>query len=417
MRQSQLFTKTSKTIPKEESKSAQLLIRGGFIDKLMAGVYSFLPLGFLVLKKIENIIREEMLKIGAQEVLLPALHPKQIWEKTDRWKYPEMYKLKDRKGKEYSLGWTHEEIISFVLSKFVHSTKDLPVAVFQIQTKFRDELRPKGGLLRTKEFIMKDLYSFHETEEDLDRYYETVKEAYFKIFERCQIKEKTFLCLASGGAFSEYSHEFQTETESGEDLIYLCENCKIGVNKEIIQKEKYQCPQCKIKLSKTLKTIEVGNIFKLGDRFTKPFNLKIKDKEGKEKFIVEGCYGIGLPRLMAAIVEIHHDEKGILWPKEVAPFLVHLIPIEITEKEIINTAEKIYKNLLRKNFEVLYDDRKEKSIGEKFYDADLIGIPYRVVVSKKTLKKECVGIKRRDSKEEKLIKIKDLIKILKSGKI
>jgi prolyl-tRNA synthetase len=383
----------------------------------MAGVYSFLPLGFLVLKKIENIIREEMLKIGAQEILLPALHPKEIWEKTDRWKYPEMYKLKDRKGKEYSLGWTHEEIISFVLSKFVHSAKDLPVAVFQIQTKFRDELRPKGGLLRTKEFIMKDLYSFHETEEDLDRYYETVKEAYFKIFERCQIKEKTFLCLASGGAFSEYSHEFQTETESGEDLIYLCENCKIGVNKEIIQKEKYQCPQCKRKLSKTLKTIEVGNIFKLGDRFTKPFNLKIRDKEGKEKFIVEGCYGIGLPRLMAAIVEIHHDEKGILWPKEVAPFLAHLIPIEITEKEIINTAEKIYKNLLRKNFEVLYDDRKEKSVGEKFYDADLIGIPYRVVVSKKTLKKECVGIKRRDSKEEKLIKIKDLIKILKSGKI
>jgi prolyl-tRNA synthetase len=417
MRQSQLFTKTSKTIPKEESKSAQLLIRGGFIDKLMAGVYSFLPLGFLVLKKIENIIREEMIKIGAQEVLLPALHPKEIWEKTDRWKYPEMFKLKDRREKEYSLGWTHEEIISFVLSKFVHSVKDLPVAVFQIQTKFRDELRSKGGLLRTKEFIMKDLYSFHETDEDLDRYYEIVKEAYFKIFERCQIKEKTFLCLASGGAFSEYSHEFQTETESGEDLIYLCENCKLGVNKEIIQKEKYQCPQCKRKISKTLKTIEVGNIFKLGDRFTKPFNLKIKNKEGKEKFIVEGCYGIGLPRLMAAIVEVHHDERGILWPKEVAPFLVHLIPIEMTEKKIINSAEKIYKNLLRKNFEVLYDDRKEKSVGERFYDADLIGIPYRVVVSKKTLQKECVGVKRRDSKQEKLIKIKDLIKFLKSGKI
>jgi prolyl-tRNA synthetase len=417
MRQSQLFTKTSKTIPKEESKSAQLLIRGGFIDKLMAGVYSFLPLGFLVLKKIENIIREEMLKIGAQEVLLPALHPKEIWEKTDRWKYPEMFKLKDRKEKEYSLGWTHEEIISFVLSKFVQSVKDLPVAVFQIQTKFRDELRSKGGLLRTKEFIMKDLYSFHETDEDLDRYYEIVKEAYFKIFERCQIKEKTFLCLASGGAFSEYSHEFQTETESGEDLIYLCENCKLGVNKEIIQKEKYQCPQCKRKISKTLKTIEVGNIFKLGDRFTKPFNLKIKNKEGKEKFIVEGCYGIGLPRLMAAIVEVHHDERGILWPKEVAPFLVHLIPIEMTEKKIINSAEKIYKNLLRKNFEVLYDDRKEKSVGERFYDADLIGIPYRVVVSKKTLQKECVGVKRRDWKQEKLIKIKDLIKFLKSGKI
>ncbi len=413
MKQSQLFTKTLKTIPKEESKSAQLLIRAGFIDKLMAGVYSFLPLGFLVLKKIEKIIREEMLKIGAQEVLLPALHPKEIWEKTDRWKYPEMFKIKNRRGKEFSLGWTHEEIISFVLSKFVHSVKDLPIAVFQIQTKFRDELRPKAGLLRTKEFIMKDLYSFHESEEDLNAYYELVKEAYFKIFERCEIKNKTFLCLASGGAFSEYSHEFQTETESGEDLVYLCEDCKIGVNKEIIQKEKFQCPQCKRKISKTFKAIEVGNIFKLGDRFTKPFNLKIKDKEGKEKFIVEGCYGIGLGRLMGAIVEVHHDERGILWPKEIAPFLVHLIPIEVSEKKVIDRAEKIYKNLQQKNFEVLYDDRKEKSVGEKFFDADLIGIPYRVVVSQNTLKRNCVEIKKRDETQKKLIKIDHLVKFLK----
>jgi len=417
MRQSELFTKTLKTIPKEESVSARLLIKGSFIHKLMAGVYSFLPLGFLVLKKIEKIIREEMIKIGAQEVLLPALHPKEIWEKTDRWKYPEMFKLKDRRGREFSLGWTHEEIISFVLSNFVHSKKDLPLAVFQIQTKFRDELRPKAGLLRTKEFIMKDLYSFHVDQEDLDRYYEVVQKAYFKIFERCGIKEKTFLCLASGGAFSEYSHEFQTQTESGEDLIYLCENCKIGVNKEIIQKEKFKCPQCQMKISKTFKGIEVGNIFKLGDKFTKPFNLKIKDKEGKERFIVEGCYGIGLGRLMGAIVEVWHDEKGILWPKEVAPFLIHLIPIEISEKKVINATERIYKNLQKRNFEVLYDDRKEKSVGEKFFDSDLIGIPYRIVVSKKTLKKDCVEIKKRDKKEKKLVKIKDLIKILKSGKI
>jgi prolyl-tRNA synthetase len=287
MKQSRLFTKTLKSVSKEESKSAQLLVRGGFIDKLMAGVYSFLPLGFLVLKKIEKIIREEMLKIGAQEVLLPALHPKEIWEKTGRWKYPEMFKLKDRRGKEFSLGWTHEEIISYILSKFVHSSKDLPIAVFQIQDKFRDELRAKAGLLRTKEFIMKDLYSFHENEEDLDRYYNLVKEAYFRIFERCGIKEKTFLVLASGGAFSKYSHEFQTVTESGEDIIYFCQNCQVGVNKEIINQEQFQCPQCKGKISKTLKTIEVGNIFKLGDRFTKPFDLKIKDRQGREKFIVE----------------------------------------------------------------------------------------------------------------------------------
>jgi len=413
MRQSRLFTKTLKFIPKEESKSAQLLVRGGFIDKLMAGVYSFLPLGFLVFKKIEKIIREEIIKIGAQEVLLPALHPKEIWEKTDRWKYPEMFKLKDRSGKEFSLGWTHEEIISYILSKFIYSFKDLPLAVFQIQDKFRDELRAKAGLLRTKEFIMKDLYSFHENEEDLDRYYNLVKETYFRIFERCGIKEKTFLTLASGGAFSEYSHEFQTVTESGEDIIYFCQNCTIGVNKEIISKEKYQCPQCKRKISKTLKTIEVGNIFKLGDRFTKPFDLKIKDNQGKEKFIIEGCYGIGPGRLMGAIVEVHNDKNGILWPEEVAPFLVHLIPVEISNEKVNEKTEKIYRMLQKENIEVLYDDREE-SIGKKFFDADLIGVPFRIVVSEKTLKKNCVEIKKRNEEKKKLVKIEELLKFLKT---
>jgi prolyl-tRNA synthetase len=413
MRQSKLFTKTFKYFSKEESKSAQLLVRGGFIDKLSAGIYSFLPLGFLVLKKIERIIREEMLKIDAQEVLLPALHPKEIWEKTGRWKYPEMFKLKDRSEKEFSLGWTHEEIISFVVAKFVNSFKDLPLAVFQIQDKFRDELRAKAGLLRTKEFIMKDLYSFHENQKDLDKYYDLVKEAYFKIYKRCGIKEKTYLTLASGGAFSEYSHEFQTVTDSGEDIIYFCQNCQIGVNKEIIQKEQFKCPQCKKKIKEILKTIEVGNIFKLGDRFTKPFNLKIKDSQGKEKFIVEGCYGIGLGRLMGAIVEVRNDEKGILWPKEVAPFLVHLIPIEISKKKVVSMAEKIYKILCKNNIEVLYDDRKEESIGVKFFDSDLIGIPFRIVLSEKTLSKNCVEIKKRDKDEKKMLKIENLLKFFK----
>jgi prolyl-tRNA synthetase len=414
MRQSQLFTKTLKSISKEESKSAQLLVRGGFIDKLMAGVYSFLPLGFLVLKKIEKIIREEMLNIGGQEVLLPALHPKEIWDKTERWKYQEMFKLKDRSGKEFSLGWTHEEIISYVLSKFIRSSKDLSLAVFQIQDKFRDELRAKAGLLRTKEFIMKDLYSFHENERDLDRYYNLVKEAYFKIYERCGIKEKTFLTLASGGAFSKYSYEFQTVTESGEDIIYFCQKCTIGVNKEIISKEKYQCPQCQQKISKTLKTIEVGNIFKLGDRFTKPFNLKTKDSQGKERFIVEGCYGIGLGRLMGAIVEVHNDGKGILWPEEVAPFLVHLIPVEISNKKVVEEVEKIYRWLQKEKIEVFYDDRKEESIGEKFFDADLIGISFRVVVSERTLKNNCVEIKKRNEEKKRLVKIGELLKFLKT---
>lgn len=411
MRQSQLFTKTIKETPREEiSVNAQLLIRAGFIDKLMAGIYSYLPLGFRVFKKIENIIREEMNRIGGQEVLMPALHPKNLWEKTDRWQYPEMFKLKSREGKDYSLGWTHEEIITPLVQKFVKSYKDLPVFVYQIQDKFRDELRAKSGLLRGVEFIMKDLYSFHKDENDLDEYYEKVKRAYFKIFQRCGIKKQTFLTLASGGAFSDYSHEFQTITPAGEDIIYLCQKCKIAINKEIIEKTKYQCPDCKNKELKIHKAIEVGNIFQLGDRFTRVFDFQFRDRDDKEKYPVMGCYGIGLGRLIGAIVEVSHDEKGIIWPKEVAPFQIHLIKIE-NNKKLEKTAEKIYKDLQQNNIEVLYDDR-DKSPGEEFAEADLIGIPIRIVVSKKTLKKNCVEFKKRTEKQVELIKIKEIKKWL-----
>ena len=413
MRQSQLFTKTIKETPREEiSVNAQLLIRAGFIDKLMAGVYSYLPLGFRVFKKIENIIREEMNRIGGQEVLMPALHPKNLWEKTDRWQYPEMFKLKSREGKDYSLGWTHEEIITPLVQKFVKSYKDLPVFVYQIQDKFRDELRAKSGLLRGVEFIMKDLYSFHKDENDLDEYYEKVKRAYFKIFQRCGIKKQTFLTLASGGAFSDYSHEFQTITPAGEDIIYLCQKCKIAVNKEIIEKTKYQCPDCKNKELKIHKAIEVGNIFQLGDRFTRVFDFQFRDRDDKEKYPVMGCYGIGLGRLIGAIVEVSHDEKGIIWPKEVAPFQIHLIKIE-NNKKLEKTAEKIYKDLQQNNIEVLYDDR-DKSPGEKFVEADLIGIPYRIVISERTLKNNCVEIKERSRKKASLIKMNRLLQFLNS---
>lgn len=413
MRQSQLFTKTIKETPREEiSVNAQLLIRAGFIDKLMAGVYSYLPLGFRVFKKIENIIREEMNRIGGQEVLMPALHPKNLWEKTDRWQYPEMFKLKSREGKDYSLGWTHEEIITPLVQKFVKSYKDLPVFVYQIQDKFRDELRAKSGLLRGVEFIMKDLYSFHKDENDLDEYYQKVKRAYFKIFQRCGIKKQTFLTLASGGAFSDYSHEFQTITPAGEDIIYLCQKCKIAVNKEIIEKTKYQCPDCKNKELKIHKAIEVGNIFQLGDRFTRVFDFQFRDRDDKEKYPVMGCYGIGLGRLIGAIVEVSHDEKGIIWPKEVAPFQIHLIKIE-NNKKLEKTAEKIYKDLQQNNIEVLYDDR-DKSPGEKFVEADLIGIPYRIVISERTLKNNCVEIKERSRKKASLIKMNRLLQFLNS---
>jgi prolyl-tRNA synthetase len=413
MRQSQLFTKTIKQAPKDEkSINSRLLIRAGFVDKLMAGVYSYLPLGFLVLKKIENIIREEMNNISAQEVLLPVLHPKKIWDITGRWKYEEMFKLKNRGDKYYSLSWTNEEIITPLIQSFVASYKDLPLYVYQIQDKFRDELRAKSGLLRGVEFIMKDLYSFHADAKDLDKYYEKVKGAYFKIFKRCGLKEKTFLTLASGGAFSKYSHEFQTVTPNGEDTIYFCNKCKLGVNKEIIEKENYGCPECKSKKLEIKKTIEVGNIFKLQDRFSKAFNFKFKDKEGKEKTVLMGCYGIGLGRLMAAIVEVHSDEKGIIWPEEVAPFGIHLISLE-GGKRVKKEAEKIYKNLEEEGFKVLYDDREDKSAGEKFADCDLIGIPVRVLVSEKTLAKNSVEIKKRKEKKEKLIKISNSKKYLK----
>jgi prolyl-tRNA synthetase len=409
MRQSLLFSKTIKKTPKEEvSVNAQLLVRAGFVDKLMAGVYSYLPLGFLVLRKIEEIIRQEMNIIGGQEIFLPALHPKINWQQTKRWGYPEMFKLKNREGKEFGLGWTHEEIITPLARKFISSYKDLPVYVYQIQDKFRDELRAKSGLLRGVEFLMKDLYSFHRDEKDLDRYYEKVKAAYLKIFRRCGLKKETYLTLASGGTFSKYSHEFQTMTSAGEDTIYLCSKCELAINKEIIEKEKFTCPKCGSKKLEIRKTIEIGNIFKLKNKFSGPFNLIFKDEDGKEKEVFMGCYGIGLGRLMGTIAEIHHDDKGLVWPKEVAPFQVHLISLAGAEKE----GEKLYRDLLDQKVEVMYDDRKDKSAGEKFTEADLIGIPLRVVVSERTLQKNCLELKKRGEQKIKLIKIKEIKKCL-----
>lgn len=409
MRRSELFTKIIKEAPKDEqSVNAQLLVRAGFIDKLMTGVYSYLPLGLLVLDKIEKVIDEEMQKIGGKKILMPALHPKENWLKADRWKYPEMFKLKGRAGKDFSLGWTHEEIITPLVKKFVKSYKDLPLHLYQIQDKFRDEQRAKSGLLRGVEFLMKDLYSFHRDEKDLDSYYEKVKAAYFKIFNRCDLGKETYLTLASGGNFSKYSHEFQVVTPAGEDTIYLCSKCKLAVNKEIIEKEKFSCPQCGSKKLDIKKTIEIGNIFKLKDRFSRPFSLVFKDEEGKEKNVMMGCYGIGLGRLMGTIVEIHHDDKGIVWPEEVAPFRVQLISLPGAEKE----GEKLYQDMVERKIEVLYDDRKDRSAGEKFAEADLLGLPLRVVVSERTLQKNCAELKKRKGQKTELVKLKEIIKCL-----
>ncbi len=406
MLQSQLFTKTQKEAPKdEEATNAKLLIRGGFVDKLMAGVYTFLPLGFRVLKKIENIIRKEMLKAGGQEILMPTLHPKHIWESTGRWEtMDDLYKLKDKSGKDFALGSTHEEVITSLMKKFIISYNDLPKYVFQIQNKFRDEPRAKSGLLRTREFIMKDLYSFHSDEKDMEDYYDKIKAHYKSIFDTCGISRETFITFASGGSFSKYSHEFQTVTEAGEDRIFLCEKCKVAVNSEIISIQD-SCPECGNKNLAEKKAIEVGNIFKLKTKFSDSFELKFTDKDGSEKDVIMGCYGLGPARVMGAVVEVHHDENGIIWPESVAPFRIHLLSLGENKK-----SEKIYNNLKKQGIEVLYDDREDVSAGEKFAEADLIGIPYRAVISEKTGAQ--IEIKRRNSREVKLVNIEELVEFL-----
>lgn len=407
MKRSQFYLKTYSEAPKDEvSVNAKLLVRGGFVEKLSAGVYSILPLGWRVLNKIENIIREEMVAAGGNELFMPSLHPKENWEKTGRWKTLEdLYKLKEG-DKEFALGPTHEEIISPLVKKYVSSYRDLPVYLFQFQNKFRKELRAKSGVLRGREFIMKDFYSFHSSEEDLDEYYEKFKKVYAKVFERLGIGEKTYLTYASGGSFSKYSHEFQTLTEAGEDIIYLCKKCRIAVNKEIIKDLKNQCPECGSKDLIQKKAVEVGNIFKLKTKYSQPFDLSFVDQHGRKQIVIMGCYGIGLQRAMGTIVEVLNDDKGIIWPVQVAPFQVILIGIN---KEVSKECDKIYKELLAKGIEVLYDDR-DVSAGEKFADADLIGIPTRIVVSPKTLEVKSVEIKNRAENEAKLVKTADLLK-------
>lgn len=376
MKYSNLFGKTRKEAPKDEvSTNAKLLIRAGFVEKLGAGIYNYLPLGWRVNQKIEQIIKEEMEGIGGQELYLAALHPKLLWEKTGRWEsFDALYKLVSRTGDEYALGATHEEVLTPLIGQHVSSYRDLPIYLYQIQIKFRDEARAKSGLLRGREFLMKDLYSFHTTEEDRASYYETVKEAYEKVFARVGLN--ALYVEASGGAFSNRSHEFQVITDAGEDEVLYCPKCKFAQNVEIAEvKEGDECPNCKGTLQKA-KTIEVGNIFPIGTKFSEACGAYFADKDGSQKPIVMGSYGIGVTRLLGTVAEVHHDGKGMVWPKSIAPFDVCLI-------ELKKDAAGIYKALQNTGIEVLYDDR-DASAGEKFADADLIGIPVRLVVSEKT---------------------------------
>lgn len=403
MLQSQLFTKTKKQIPREaEFISHKLLLKGDFINQLTSGVFSFLPLGFLVLKKIENIIRQEIKALGAQEVLLPALQPKSLWKETGRWKTidPPLFKFCDRHNKELALGSTHEEVIFDLVRHRVNSYRDLPFALFQIQDKFRNEIRSSGGLLRVREFVMKDLYSFHKNENDLNKYYNQVLETYKKIYRRCGVE--AIPVEASGGTIGgKTTHEFMVVASCGEDRILMCEKCSFAANMELGNQYK-KCPKCGGKLI-VKNSIEVGHIFQLGTEYSKKMNVEFIDEKGKKQFVWSGCYGIGLGRLMATIVEVNYDDFGIIWPKDVSPFILHLLCLQTKDKKVKAASDKIYKSLQKENTEVLYDDRDIRA-GEKLKDADLIGIPKRIIVSERTLKNNSVEYKERDKKIVKIIK-------------
>ena len=423
MLQSKLFTKTQKTVSVDEiSKNAQLLIRGGFIYKNSAGVYTYLPLGWRVIEKISAIIREEMNSIGATEMFMPALVNKEYMEATKRWDKEVGFKVVSQLDIDnltskthnltpkthnltpnYVLGWTHEEVIASIVSNYVSSYRDLPFFAYQIQTKFRNEKRPKSGLLRGREFMMKDLYSFHTDQKDLECFYEVVKFAYLRIFERCGLQ--AFYTLAPGGDFTKgLTHEFQILADVGEDIILHCDKCNYAENIEISKLKKGdKCKECKGKMQ-IANAIEVGNIFPLGIKYSEALNLKYKDEDGKEDYVVMGSYGIGLGRLMATIVEKYNDDKGIIWPASVAPFDMHLLSLDKNKD-----AEKIYQTLVGKGVQVLYDDR-DASAGEKFADADLMGIPARLVVSEKSLKSGGVEMKMRDSDKVEVTSMEKFIK-------
>lgn len=415
MRQSQLFTKTRKEAPADEvAKNAKLLIRAGYVDKLQAGVYTYLPLGLRVLKKIENIIREEMNGVGGQEIFMPSLQPKENWETTGRWDtMDDLYKVSDTSGRENALGPTHEEVVVPLVKQFVSSYRDLPFAAYQFQNKFRMELRAKSGIMRGREFMMKDMYSFHRNEADFTNYYENMKNVYARVFERAGVGERTYLTFASGGSFSKYSHEFQTVTPAGEDTIYICDLCHVAVNKEIIEDMNYVCPICGNKELRVETAIEVGNIFDLKTRFSAPFNLSYKDEAGEEQTVIMGCYGIGLGRLLGTIVEVLGDDAGLVWPNEVAPFSVHLVELaSAADAGVRAETQELYDELSLKGVEVLWDDRDLRA-GEKFAESDLMGIPTRVVVSAKTLAAGKFEVKDRATGEVSMVDKGELIAMFK----
>ncbi len=415
MHYSKLFPKTQKNPPAgEQSANSILLERGGFIKKHMAGVYNYLPLGLIVLRKVSDIIREEMNTIDAQELQMTALQPKEIWEETGRWEKlgkDNMLQFKNRSGSEIGLAITHEEAIIDIVRNYVKSYKDLPLYLYQIQSKFRDEARARFGLIRGRELLMKDLYSFNLTEEDHNEYYDRVIKAYLKAFKRVGLDVR--VVEASGGVFTpNFSHEFQVLTEVGEDEIVYCEHCEFAQNREINQdKTGDKCPRCNSPL-KVSNGIEVGNIFHYGTDYSTKMGLLVADEDGGRKPAIVGAYGWGVSRVMGTVVEIHHDDRGIIWPESVAPFMVHMVGLDLSDAGVVKKAESIYKRLQGEGVEVLFDDRLNVSPGEKFADSDLIGIPYRIVISKKTEDK--IEVKKRSEKETRFMDLEKFLELVKN---
>jgi prolyl-tRNA synthetase len=414
MRLSQLFTKTSKNAPADETaKNAQLLIRAGFVHKEMAGVYTFLPLGLKVLNNIAKIVREEMDAIGGQELIMPALQIKERYELSGRWSdevVDNWFKTKLANGSDIGLGFSHEENLVPIVKNYVNSYKELPIAPYQIQTKFRNELRSKSGLMRGREFVMKDMYSFAVSEHQHDEFYAKAQMAYKKIYDRLGIGDRTFMTFASGGSFSKYSHEFQTLSEAGEDTIYLSRDKKIAVNKEVLTDEVLDELQLKRDELEEARAIEVGNIFNLGTKFSQPFDLTVTDEKGARVTLIMGCYGIGVSRVMGTIAELLSDDKGLVWPENIAPAKVYLARLG-TNPETVKQADELYKRLTEVQVEVLYDDRDQRP-GEKFADADLLGIPYRVVISDKTADSGNYELKSRSEDTAQQVSADELMKTL-----
>lgn len=408
MRVTHLFTKTTKNAPADEvAKNAQLLIRAGYVYKVMAGVYAYTPLGLRVVENIKQIVREEMNAIGGQELIMTGLQPKDIWEKTTRWGDDVVdiwFKTKLKDDTEIGLAWSHEEAILTMMKQYIQSYKDLPVYVYQFQTKFRNELRAKSGIMRGREFVMKDMYSLSTDEAQHEAFYQKTIEAYKRIYDRLGIGEDTYVTFASGGAFTKFSHEFQTICDAGEDIIYLHREKNIAINEEVLNEETLATLGIKREELEEVKTAEVGNIFNFGREKAEQMDVTFVDENDERKAVFLGSYGVGITRVMGVIVEKFADEKGIVWPEAVAPFKVYLVSIGAVAAE----ADALYDEMTSKGIEVLYDDRDERA-GAKFADAELLGIPYRVTVSERLIAEQKFELTPRKTGESELLTGEDLL--------